>query len=326
VKDYYLVRDLDTLPGVSHASELFNGTKGAPGMSGRHRLPFTALAAALGAVLLLVFHPPPSLGQVDRDQREKCTLIADTDIRASAARTTPSLTSFPVVVHYMKHQSEGSGPGSAARTAFPLNEVKAFFEEGGEFNRVWWKKHQKVMFVLVGVETCPYKLGEGVIPAASASLMKQIGAAYNVRKWALASGPQPFTGLDLYLWAGIQVSGQGDQVGGFALSAAALKRSSVWLAPDCRHVQNRNCDSKFGHEAGHFFGLCHVCAVLEGEMNPDTCRQTCPIEAQAGKRLDTCATRDEPRLMADQGGIDLDPCELSFAVNNASSILASAGH
>ena len=37
----------------------------------------------------------------------------------------------------MKHQSEGSGPGSPARTAFPLNEVKAFFEEGGEFNRVW---------------------------------------------------------------------------------------------------------------------------------------------------------------------------------------------
>ena len=43
---------------------------------------------------------------------------------------------------YMKHQSERSGPGSAARTAFPLNEVKALFEEGGEFNRVWWKKHQ----------------------------------------------------------------------------------------------------------------------------------------------------------------------------------------
>jgi len=38
---------------------------------------------------------------------------------------------------YMKHRSERSGPCSAARTAFPLNEVKAFFEEGGEFNRVW---------------------------------------------------------------------------------------------------------------------------------------------------------------------------------------------
>jgi hypothetical protein len=51
------------------------------------------------------------------------------------------------------------------------------------------------MFVLVGVETCPYKLGEGVIPAASASLMKQIGAAYNVRKWALAAGITPSPSL-----------------------------------------------------------------------------------------------------------------------------------
>jgi len=279
------------------------------------------------AVLLLASHPASSLGQADGDQRKKCALIVDPDIQAVAARTTPSLTSFPVVVHYMKHESEGNGPDSAARTAFPLNEVKAFFEEGGEFNRVWWKKHQKVMFVLVGVDTCPYKLGEGVVPVASKKLMKQIGKAYNVGTWELANGPQPFTGLDLYLWVGIQ--GQGDQAGGFALSAAALKRPSVWLAPDCRSVrlgQQQDCDKKFGHEVGHFFGLCHVCATHERDMNPGTCRQTCPIEARAGKRLATCTTRDEPRLMADQGGVDLDPCELSFAVNNASSILASAGH
>ena len=39
----------------------------------------------------------------------------------------------------MKHRSERSGPCSAARTAFPLNEVKAFFEGGAEVNRVWWR-------------------------------------------------------------------------------------------------------------------------------------------------------------------------------------------
>jgi len=30
VKDYYLVRDLDTLPGVFHAAELFDGIKEVP--------------------------------------------------------------------------------------------------------------------------------------------------------------------------------------------------------------------------------------------------------------------------------------------------------
>jgi hypothetical protein len=287
----------------------------------------TAIATAVVAVLLLAPHPAPSLGIADRDQRKKCTLIVDPDIQAAAARTTPSLTSFPVVVHYMKHRSEVSGQGSAAQTAFPLNEVKAFFAEDGEFNRVWWKKHQKVMFVLVGVDTCPYKLGEGSVPPPSPKLMKQIGVAYNVRAWRLANGPppQPFTGLDLYLWAGIQGSDQGEPVGGFARSAAAMKRPSVWLAPDCRSAPIQNCDKTFGHEVGHFFGLCHVCADGD-DVNPDTCRQTCPIEARAGKRLDTCTTRDVPRLMADQGGIDLEACELSFAVNNASSILTSAGH
>src|SRR5256712_2027924 len=37
---------------------------------------------------------------------------------------------------HMKHQSEGSGPGPPARTGFPPNEGKAFFEEGGEVNRL----------------------------------------------------------------------------------------------------------------------------------------------------------------------------------------------
>jgi hypothetical protein len=50
----------------------------------------------------------------------------------------------------MKHKSEGSGPGSAVSGVFPLSKLKAFFAEDGDFNRVWWKKHQKVMFVLAG--------------------------------------------------------------------------------------------------------------------------------------------------------------------------------
>jgi hypothetical protein len=160
-------------------------------------VPLAAFAAAAVAVLILAFHPPPSLGETDKDQREKCSLIPDAEIQAAAERTTPSLTTFPVVVHYMKHQSEPAGREPAALRAFPLADVKAFFDEDGEFNRVWWKKHEKVMFVLVGAETCPYKLGAGVIPVAGAKLMKQIGAAYNVRTWTLAGGSLTFTGLDL---------------------------------------------------------------------------------------------------------------------------------
>ena len=51
---------------------------------------------------------------------------------------------------------------------FPVRKLKSFFAEDGDFNRVWWKKHRKVMFVLVGVETCTYTLGSGArIPVAT---------------------------------------------------------------------------------------------------------------------------------------------------------------
>lgn len=294
----------------------------------RRGLTRIAISVVTVCALLLLIHPAPSRG-LDTNPRSNCEAIADADIEATAARTTPSLTQFPVVVHYMKHRSEGSGPDSAVRGVFPLGKLKAFFAEDGDFNRVWWKKHRQVMFVLVAAETCTYALGSGArIPVASTPLMRDLGMAFNVREMVLAGGRQPFRGLDLYLWAGITGQPAG-QVAGFARSAAAMKRPSVWLAADCEQRGGSVCASKFGHEIGHFFGLCHLCAldpVANPETNPGTCRQTCPPEARAGTRLRGCQDPDAPKLMADQDGIGLEPCELTFAVGNATKILTPAVH
>lgn len=298
-------------------------------MSLRRGLPRIAISAAVVSALILLVRPTPSLGQLETNPRNNCEAIVDADVQATATRTTPSLTNFPVVVHYMKHKSEGSGSDSAVRGVFPLSKLKAFFAEDGDFNRVWWKKHQKVMFVLVGVETCTYALGGGAsIPVANTALMKQLGKAFNVPELVLANGRQKFVGLDLYLWAGIAGQPSG-QVAGFARSAAAMKHPSVWLAPDCEQRGGSICASKFGHEVGHFFGLCHLCAldpVANPEKNPGTCRQTCPPEGRAGTRLRGCEDPDAPKLMADQDGIGLEPCELTFAVSNATKILTPAVH
>ena len=289
-------------------------------MSKRHRLPGIAMSVVMMSTLLLLVNP---VRAVDTDPRNACREIDDADIQATAAETTPSLTHFPVVVHYMKHRSEGSGPDSVVGGMFPLSKLKSFFRENGEFNRVWWKKHQKVMFVLVRVETCTYSLGSGVtIPEASTPLMTRLGKDFNLDKVVLAGGLQEFRGLDLYLWAGI--TGQG-QVAGFARSAAATKHPSIWLAPDCEQRGGGVCASKFGHEVGHFFGLCHLCALDPAgnpEKNPRTCGQTCPAAGRANTRLLACTDSDAPKLMADMDGIGLEPCELTFAVNNAMRILA----
>ena len=297
-------------------------------MRSRHGITGIGMSVVLVSALLLLGHPAPSLGQPGTNPRNDCRAIEDAAILATARSTTPSLTHFPVFVHYMKHRSEGSGPDSAASGVFPLSKLKGFFTEDGDFNRVWWKKHRQVMFVLVGVETCTYALG-GVdqVPVASTPLMRRLGKAFNVREVELASGRQPFRGLDLYLWPGI--TGSAGQVAGFARSAAAMKHPSIWLAPDCEQRGGSICASKFGHEVGHFFGLCHLCALdpaANPERNPGTCRQTCPPEGRAGTRLRGCEDPDAPKLMADQDGIGLEPCEVTFAVGNAKKILTPAVH
>ena len=287
------------------------------------RLRIAGLSVVAGA-LLLAAGPSPSLGQVAVDSRSSCAAITDAKVQHNAEQTTPALTRFPVVVHYMKHRSEGSGPDSAVRGIFPVNRLIDLFAEDGDFNRVWWKKHRKVMFVLVAVETCTYR-GDPV-PLVSTALMRKLGDALNLRELKMANGVQPFQGLDLYLWAGLDGNGT---VAGFARSAAAMKHPSVWLSTDCSQRGGSICTSKFGHEVGHFFGLCHLCAldpVGSPETNPATCRQTCPAAGRAGTRLPACRDTDADRLMADQDGIELEPCELSFAVGNAATILTPAVH
>jgi len=298
-------------------------------MSGRYASPRTALSAAVVAVLLLLVAPVPSAGQLATNSRQNCRPVFDAGIQATAAQTTPDLKHFPVVVHYMKHRIEGSGPDSAVSQVFPLDKLKNFFAANGDFNRVWWTKHRKVTFVLVGVETCTYSLETSgdLTPMADTAVMRKLNRAFNQDHVVLAGGRQPFKGLDLYLWAGIV--GQSGQVAGFARSTAALRQPSVWLAADCEQRGGSVCATKFGHEVGHFFGLCHLCvldAVSKAEKNPKTCRQTCPPSGRANTQLPACTDADAARLMVDQDGINLEPCELAFAVSNATKILNPAVH
>jgi hypothetical protein len=297
-------------------------------MSTRCGSVWTAIATAVVAVVLLLGHPALSPGQMTTNSRQNCRPVGDAAIQETAAQT-PSLTHFPVVVHYMKHRIEGSGPDSAVSRVFPLDKLKSFFAENGDFNRAWWTKHRKVMFVLVGVETCTYTLeGGDRIPVADTRVMRKLNKAFNVDHVVLANGRQPFKGLDLYLWAGIEGQG-GVQVAGFARSAAAMPRPSIWMAADCEQRGGSVCASKFGHEVGHFFGLCHLCvldAVSKAETNPNTCRQTCPPAGRAGTHLPVCTDADGARLMADQDGMNLEPCELTFAVSNATKIVTPAVH
>ena len=284
-------------------------------MSARRALLGFTLSTVAACALGPVAWPAPAFGQVEVAPGA-CASVGDEEITSTAKKTTPALTKFPVVVHYMKR--EGAAPESQPDHEFPIAELKTLFREDGDFNRVWWKKHRKVMFVLVGVETCTYRGDQA--PAADSDVMSKLGDVLNTKTMELANGSKKFTGLDLYLWPGIEGFGN---IAGFARSVAVMKHPSVWLSRDCSQRGGHTCASTFGHEVGHFFGLCHICtadAVRNPETTPRTCGQTCPAAVRANTLLPACTDGDASRLMADQGGIDLQPCELSFAVGNAAKI------
>jgi hypothetical protein len=295
--------------------------------SGWRGLGTRVLACAVVTIALLAIRPESSLPVGETNKRNLCAPIVDHDVEQVAAQTTQSLTSFPVVVHYMKDARE-TGTMSVAEAFFPKEKLKKFFREDGEFNRVWWKQEEKVKFVLVGLETCRYKpfwSNPGPLPASvpvADAVMRQIGKDYNVVQYELSNESQPFRGLDLYVWPEI-IGG----IAGYARSSAAIRRPSLWLTRDCLVDPTPYCDSKFAHEVGHFFGLCHVCTLgpPREEKAPATCKQTCPSTVVAGKALPVCV-KTEQALMADNAGTALKPCEVSFAVNNAMSVLAGAGH
>lgn len=290
-----------------------------------------AYACAVAVAALVVIQAEPSLALGDSNKRNLCTPIIDLDVQQAAEQSTPSLTSFPVFVHYMKDTREASGTGSVAQVMFNKDQIKEFFAEEGDFNKVWWAGQRKIKFVLVGVDVCPFDpvepdAGLGSIPAKP-NVMRRFGDNYNVRQYGSPAALKPFRGLDLYLWPQIDDPVGGAPVGGFARSSAAMKRPSVWLGPVCVRDVAKACVSMFAHEVAHFFGLCHVCTQQSGGGNPATCQQTCPLSARPGP-LKTCDPDDPDKsaLMADNGGVKLEPCEVTFAVGKALGVLAGAGH
>jgi len=322
-------------------------------MTGRsHGLSFSVIVGAGLAAVLMALQPHPSAGLGEPNHRDRCKPISDSEIETTAAQTTPSLTNFPVVVHYMKHDSEPAGqePEIARARLFSLGTVKTFFSANGTFNRVWGQKNPKIQFVLVGVETCTYNLRlfpelarfaeESTVPNPDSlgkieglRFFSRVGRGYNVSTVTLANGSKPFRGLDLYLWPKI------DNASGYARSSSATKFPAAWLGPDCK--LDSSCDAMFAHEVAHFFGLCHVCSndpandpalgpvtAAASQANPRTCKQTCPLSAKPDIPLRPCKKdgNDDLRkaLMADLGGTDLQDCEVSFVVSSAAARLTSA--
>lgn len=318
----------------------------------RHGSSFSVVVGAgLAALLLVALQPDPSASHDEPTLRARCKPISDSEIQATAALTTPNLTSFPVFVHYMKHDSEPAGQEPEIAGTFPLGTLKTFFGANGTFNRVWGQKSPKIQFVLVGVETCTYKLRlfpelvgfaeESTVPnpeslgkSKGLRFFNRVGRGYNVSMVTLANGSKPFRGLDLYLWPKI------NQASGYARSSSATKFAAAWLGPDCK--PDSSCDAMFAHEVAHFFGLCHVCSndpandpalgpvtAAASQMNPRTCKQACPLSAKPDIPLRPCkkdATDDLTKaLMADGGGTDLQDCEVSFVVSNAAARLTSSG-
>jgi hypothetical protein len=282
----------------------------------------------LTALVLIALPARPASAQ------DPCTPIDDPDLLAAAAQS-PGLTSFPVIAHYMQHAPSGQKPDGP--DGFSPQKLKTFFATDGAFNKVW--AAQGIRFVLVGLNTCKYKrtafpalegFSEKVempdptsIPSMR-TLFAQVGELYNAREYKVGGVTKPFLGLDLYLW--VRING----AQGYALSANTSRDGAVWLDKECLGSGDRECARLFSHEAGHFFGLCHVCTLLPSEINPPTCDQHCPASAGANRTLTNCkdpgnvpATSkwSDASLMADDAGLSLADCEVEFAKKKAKAIL-----
>jgi len=284
----------------------------------------------LTALMVLIALSPDTASA----QENPCTALDDPDL-AAAAEQSPSLTSFPVIAHYMLHEPSGKKPDGP--DGFSQQRLKTFFAADGAFNKVWAAKG--IRFVLVGLNTCKYKrtsfpalqrfseqvqMPDPTSLQSMRTLFGQVGDIYNARDYKVGGATRPFLGLDLYLWVRI------DGAQGYALSGNTARPGAVWLDKECLGGGDHECERLFAHEAGHFFGLCHVCTLLRAETNPTACDQHCPASAGAGRALPNCkdpgnvpATSNwsDASLMADDAGTSLAACEVEFARTKAKSIL-----
>jgi hypothetical protein len=134
----------------------------------------------------------------------------------------------------------------------------------------------------------------------------------------IGSVKKPFVGLDLYLWWNIQDSGKG-----FATRwrRGDGGRGAAWMDRDC--LTENNCERVFAHEAGHFLGLCHVCAP---EASPERAKSWCQC-GLANHPLPTCPDAPPKAVMhPSASGTDFSPCEKGVIRTNAGKALGLNPH
>lgn len=300
------------------------------------RLPYVTVTA------LLVLSGGAAFAQSSGgSQRSHCTLDSDPGLAASAA-ANPDLNGFPVIVHYMQHEDyPEDDPSDPEVGGLSRETLKSYFAPNGKFNEIWAPNASRpkgVQFVLVGIETCTYRLKrlnrnyterESMpSPNADPGLPSRVFRAFNTRTYQAGNESKPFHGLDLYVWWDIRDSTAGygaaprlrqSASGSFRLQ----RRGGVWLDRDCLMEPDQDaCARLFGHEAGHFFGLCHVCAMFTSpETAGPNCSTTCPTAVPPGQNLPTCASGETRVMAANWNGKDVQQCELDFATDYAAKLL-----
>jgi hypothetical protein len=242
---------------------------------------------------------------------------------------SPGRGNFPVVVHVMQNTALTGRNVLNPNTGFPAEKIRKGFDPDGLFNRIWKDERTGIRFTVVRIESCRYKLADFPggfsdtpdtdVPSPESinglDLFKRIVARHNAKTYLVGGTKTPFVGLDLYLWWEIQ-DGTG---AGFSTRQGHGHGGpgAAWMDREClKHPST--CDRVFAHEAGHFLGLCHLCAPEDSHERTNS-RCQCGL---AGHALPTCpdaAPKDVMHPAAN--GTKFSACETQTIRTNAGMVL-----
>ena len=216
----------------------------------------------------------------------------------------------PVIVRFMKNKNPNFARDPEEQLS--IEEVESFFDSGGTINTIW--RRANVSLALHRIERCPYAVhdlgfDQGFkIPSPKANDWAgffRVNELYNFGDF----------GLDVYIWWGIKF--------GMAFAAphrvdGMPRKGAVWLGSNCLNAQTvTQCETLIAHEAGHFFGLCHVCTITGDDppsRGPSALCHTCQ------SAVPNCQGMAAPRnrlMRADANGTTLSRAEKACALGKA---------
>lgn len=267
-------------------------------------------------------------GRLDLDRGTDNPPVNEADLRWERAGTSRILrplngarlkvldpiVAVPVIAHFMNKRSS---PWDL-NTILWTTKLQELFAPEGKINKVW--KQAGVFFFLSRVETCTFSVrdflpeestepGEGIPSPLSdcRSLFRRITRAYNFPTNRVSGLPEEggkIYGVDLYLWWTIGERGWGKKIFGYAAEQRKDGPNhgpgAIWLNAVACVTRDRepgeNCGLGLAHEAGHFLGLCHVCATAE--VTPPEERGQCGF----CRDIRECSATQRELLMRDDAG------------------------